>query len=276
MSLIQHRLATIHAGLAQALQNTGDSDGATQAFAMVRKLSTDNDTGQVNYGLALARNGEIDAAIGAFRRSFEVFARGLDQTPDDVTTQRNLRAACVDLVHWLRVQGRSEEAVPYLDRARNMGVDDRQFWMEYALCHRELGHNAEVERGCQQVAGTYPAPDQRNAADWAHLSQDFYRLGRYQAAREGLEKTIKLRHDDGPSLKGGPRWWYYTLVLCQMGETDQARVYYDQLAQMMKDEPPSPLKPYDDLRVEAARLLKLNSDLGASASSAPPSGELQE
>ena len=253
--------------LGDALHEQGDVTEALAAFKRADELSDENDSVPIGYGIALEKNGEVDAAIGAFRESFEYFAEQLQQTPDDSTSQSNLRAACVNIARLLREQGQPDAAISYLDRAGELGVSDRWFWTEYALCHRELGHHDEYERGCQLVIAEFPPPDERRIADWGHLSQRLYRLGKYQEAREGLEMTIKKRRDDGPTLKYGPRWWYYTLTLGQLGETAQAQKQYKQLSQLMNEQPSATVKLYEDLQAKTAELLAveqvLETDLGA-------------
>ena len=241
--------------LGNAFRRQGDVTEALAAFEQADKLASEEEFRPVGYGLLLKQQGEVAEAIKALRDSFEYFARELKRTPYDERMQQQARVACVNLATLLREQGQSEEAVPYLDRAGELGVSDRFFWTEFALCHRELGHDDEYERGCQQVIAEFPQPDKRSVADWGHVSQRLYRLGKYQQAREGLETTFKKRRDDGPSLQWGPRWWYYTLTLAQLGETERAREYYQQLSQLMIEQPPANLQLYEDLQSEAAKLL---------------------
>lgn len=62
-----------------------------------------------------------------------------------------------------------------------------------------------------------------------HAGQAHYLLGNWPKARELLEKGIELRGEQVPTLTGGPRWWYLTMTLHQLGEVELARSYYDQL-----------------------------------------------
>jgi len=254
---VRRELAACQNVIANALLDTGDAAGAVDAFRKANELCED-EVGQVNYGRALMKIGQVDAAIDAFRQSVAFFERKLDEAPDDAAAKHNLRAACLQLVPSLRAQGRSDEALTYLHRAQQLGASDDRFWMEYALCHRALGHDAEYEHGCEQLITGYPPADERSVADWGHVSQTLYGLGKYREAREGLEKTIELRRDEGPTLKGGPRWWYYTLTLCRLGEMEQARTNYDRLSQLMTDEPPPNPRVFEELQAEAAELLGLN------------------
>ena len=71
----------------------------------------------------------------------------------------------------------------------------------------------------------------------------------------GLERTIKLRGDDGPTMKSGPRWWYYTLTLARLGNFEQAQMYFDELSEMMLNAPPRNLLLHQELQAEVAELL---------------------
>lgn len=101
----------------------------------------------------------------------------------------------------------------------------------------------------------FPEADRRVLADWGHLGQLLYRSGRFEEARESLEKVIELRADDGPSFRGGPRWWYYTLTLWKLGETDEARDLFERLDRMLSENPPKKPAYHERLRAEIVELM---------------------
>ena len=71
-------------------------------------------------------------------------------------------------------------------------------------------------------------------------------------AGTNLEKVNRLRGEDRPSIESGPRWWYLTMALYRLGETEKARTYYDQLVKQMDSIATEGNKL---LRAEAAELL---------------------
>ena len=113
------------------------------------------------------------------------------------------------------------------------------------------------------MAEQLPEPNQRNIADWGHIGQALYHAGRYGEARAALEKVIALRGDHGPTMDFGPRWWYYTMSLHRLGESDRAGAYYDELVEIMERNPPGNKDLYDRLRTEAAKLLGKEVEAGA-------------
>ncbi len=247
----------VYRDLGEALRRIGKVEESILAFEKANQFAESAQSeNRINHGQALLDGGETDMAIDAFVVSFEHFVKELQQKPKRAN-QQNLAVACVKLAQTLREQGQTAEAVRYFERADKLGVNHRFFYVEYALCHRSLGNEAEYEQACDKLIALFPEPSQRKAADWGHLAQHLYKVGKYEDALQGLERTIKARGDAGPSLKSGPRWWYYTLTLCRLEQTDMAREHYDQLAQLMKDDPPGNLKLNLDLQSEAAELLGL-------------------
>ena len=104
-------------------------------------------------------------------------------------------------------------------------------------------------------------PDPRRVGDWGHFAQLLYHARRLEEARESLEKTIEMRGDEGPTLKWGPRWWYYTMTLCRLGEADRAREIFEQLVELLREDPPANKRLHDRLRAEAAELLEIDTEL---------------
>jgi tetratricopeptide (TPR) repeat protein len=99
------------------------------------------------------------------------------------------------------------------------------------------------------------------------LGRAFYLVGRWAEARQALEKGNELRGDDGPTIQGGPSWWYLTMALAKLGETEQARSIYDQLVKEMEESPPG----YDvsEYRAEAAELLGIEIETEEESSKEP-------
>ena len=171
--------------------------------------------------------------------------------------------ASVLLARLLRERNREAEALVYLNRAVQLGVADStlliRLWQEIALCQRAVGDLDGYANACFQIEALFPDRDERDISDWGHLAQLLYRVGHYERTREYLEKTMKLRGDDGPTMNGGPRWWYYTLTLWQLGETERSEELFSELDQILSDNPPANLDYYKRIRSEAMRLMGKHS-----------------
>ncbi len=122
------------------------------------------------------------------------------------------------------------------------------------IIHRGLEHE-------QQAAGAYTRlvdviqeiPEQRRrAADWGFLGQAFYRLDRFEEAREALQRAINLRRETSPTAELGPRWWYFIMSLHKTNEQPQALEYFRTLAPQVDD---SSANSQRDLKSETAKLL---------------------
>ena len=70
-----------------------------------------------------------------------------------------------------------------------------------------------------------------------------------------MEKAITLRGETEPPIRGGPRWWYLTMALGQLGETDKAWQYYEKLIEEMWANPSAATIRY---QAEAAEILGEN------------------
>ena len=90
---------------------------------------------------------------------------------------------------------------------------------------------------------------------WGVIGQGLYRIGRIGESRQAMEKTIALRRETEPTIRGGPRWWYLTMALGQLGEADKAWQYYNRLVEEMEANPSEATLRY---RSEAAEILGEN------------------
>ena len=186
-----------------------------------------------NLALSLSRQGRRAEAVEVYRNVIEVWERGVGSeealTP---TSRRNLRLCYSALSHALAT-------------AADPSEQDLQQAVQFAEAAIKL----------------FPEPGDRTVADWGKLGQLQYRAGHIEVARESLERVIKKRGDEGPSLQGGPRWWYYAMTLSRLGETAKATEIFETMTSEMKNTPPKNLKLYDALQTEAARLMGIDNEL---------------
>lgn len=97
-------------------------------------------------------------------------------------------------------------------------------------------------------------PDPENPVYWGVIGQGLYRIGRVIESREAMEKAIALRGETEPTIRGGPRWWYLTMALGQLGEAGKAWQHYDRLVEAMGDPSEATLR----YQAEAAEILGEN------------------
>ncbi len=101
----------------------------------------------------------------------------------------------------------------------------------------------------------------RGIADWGHVAQMLYRAGRFQEARSALEMVIHSRGDEAPSVNSGPRWWYYSMTLWQLGERERAVETFEELSRVMQETPPKKPEVFNRLRAEAAKRMGIDDEL---------------
>lgn len=232
--------------LGRSPQDFQDED--IEALSKLVRESADDWSAWNRRGVAHRKLRRWDDALADFSKAIEL-------KKDEAAPWSN-RASChVECGRWT-------EAAADLTQAIALGESCYWAWSQLAQCHLALGNTQDYEKACRSMIEQFPAPDQRSDRDWGHIGQALYRVGRYEEARAALEKVIELRGDDGPTLLLGPRWWYYTLTLCRLGESERARSYFDQLADLMKNDLRSDenLHAFDHLRAEAAELLKIAPD----------------
>ena len=99
----------------------------------------------------------------------------------------------------------------------------------------------------------------RDAIAWSHLGKAFYQIGQWDEARQSLLKAISLHRNTGPTLGRGPRWWYLTMTLAQLGQNEKARSYFDLLDEQL-NKTGNTDETNSRLRAEAAQLLGVESD----------------
>ena len=206
--------------------------------------------------VAWNRRGLANMAFSRWEDALGDFSKAIELKQDEAAPWSH-RGSC------RRKQGQWAEAAADLAQAILLGDNGYLTWSRLAQCHLALGNTQEYENACRGMAEQLPEPNQRNIADWGHIGQALYHAGRYGEARAALEKVIALRGDHGPTMDFGPRWWYYTMSLHRLGESDRAGAYYDELVEIMERNPPGNKDLYDRLRTEAAKLLGKEVEAGA-------------
>ena len=91
----------------------------------------------------------------------------------------------------------------------------------------------------------------------AYLGQAFYRTGRIEESRIKFERVLALKQETIPTIKRGPRWWYMTMILARLGESEKAKDYFDKLCAELGDDASK-----NELRFkhECAKLLGVTAD----------------
>jgi tetratricopeptide (TPR) repeat protein len=194
-------------------------------------------------GRALHRQGRLDEAIALYRKTIE-------SNPRSVYAYWGHAEA-------LEAQGKLDEAIALLREASESRPDDTDFLNELAwrlaTCHRpELRlPSRAIELGKKAVA---LAP--RQATYWRTLGVAEYRAGHWIDAVGALTESMSLLGGDELNIGMSPNGFFLAMAHWQLGHKDEARKWYDQSVQWMKDDSPDD-QQIRRFRAEAATLLGL-------------------
>lgn len=206
---------------------------------------------------ALRRDGKFDEAIEQYRASIEDLP---------------IASAHFGLAKALRGVGKFDEArVPYRIvlqlLSKEVGAEVLQrpespdgvrfsiagVYQSLAGLEGDAGDGEAETSVWQRVVGLLEKkPDPENSVYWDVIGQGLYRIGRVGESRQAMEKIITLRRETEPTVQRGPRWWYLTMALGQLGETEKARQYYDRMVEEMGANPSEASLRY---QAEAAEIL---------------------
>lgn len=131
-------------------------------------------------------------------------------------------------------------------------------YLSLAAVEREVGNHDAEQSVWQELTTLLEANSVPNVPGyWGYLGQSYYHLGRLHEARDAFERTLAMRRETEPTLSGGPRWWYLTMILAKLGETEMAKDYYDKLiAQLDEEANESQIR----FQMESAKLLGLSME----------------
>jgi tetratricopeptide (TPR) repeat protein len=233
-----------HNNLGNVLKNIGDIEGAIREYRRAIELNPENLMPHNGLANALLGKGDVDDAIHEYRKAIEL-------DPEKPNPHNNLANA-------LKQVGDIEGAVREYQVAIKLAPQSPAPHFNLGEILREKGDLEGAVREFSAVVDLLPRPVGGNPVAWSRRGQAFYRAGRFEEAREALEKAIELRGDDGPTIDTGPRWWCHIMTLCELGETERAEAYFRQLDEAVKENLPDAQK---SLRVEAAELLKIDHEL---------------
>ena len=214
--------------------------------------------------------GNPDVACDSYKKAIAMLKVLAAENPSVPDYRSDWAGGCTELGGLQRDAGKMAEAFRSFKTATDLlqqlvNEDTTQLGHKHRLAraYLEQGDLQQVTEKADAATASYeravglwlaiPEPA-RSTEQWSGLGEAFYRLSRWEESRQALEKVIAMRGDDAPTLAGGPRWWFLTMTLAQLGEHDQARSFYQQL---VKASGSSTSKKCDLLRAEAAELLDL-------------------
>lgn len=131
-------------------------------------------------------------------------------------------------------------------------------YFDLAKLEQEAGdatRESEVWREAVSQLERFPMAE--SPAYWGYLGRSYYRLDRLQDARQAFEKVISIRGEKAPSVAGGPRWWFLTMILARLGETEKAKGFYESLVVQLGEQKDERQVRFQE---EAAALLGLSID----------------
>jgi Flp pilus assembly protein TadD len=271
------KFAAPHNMLGNILKQEGDLEGAIREFNTAIELDPKNANSHTNLGIALWAKEDLKGAIREFKIAIEL-------NPENANSHNNLaivwktegnlegsireykRAIELDpelvqphhyLGHALEDKGDLEGAIRALNKAIELEPEGAMLHVCLGRVLQQTGDRESAMLEFNTAVDLFPGPASRTDADWGDHGQALYCAGRFEEARESLEKIIQLQDDDGPTIEGGDRWWFYIMTLWQVGETDRAEAYFRQLDEAVKDDLP---EEQESSRDEAAELLKIDQE----------------
>ncbi len=208
---------------AHSLAKDGKFDEAIEQYRIVLKVSPSS-TAHYFLGKALQGEGRSDEARVEYRSALQM----LDEEVGD------------DLLKQITFAGLPRFSKTYV-------------YYSLVAVEREAGnHDAEQSVWKEFNALLEANPEPNATVYWGNLGQSCYEIDRLPDARRAFEKALAMLHETEPTINGGPRWWYMTMILARLGETEKAKGYYGKLsAELGEDASESQLR----FQTEAAKLL---------------------
>jgi tetratricopeptide (TPR) repeat protein len=217
---------------------------------------------------ALSEEGKFDEAIQQYRASIEELpiaaayfglAKTLGETDKFDEARMQYRIAIQLLSKEV-----GEEVLQRPESPDGVRISLANVYLSLARLERETGDREAETFVWERVVDLLekkPDPENlkypENVVYWGVLGQGLYRVGRFGESRQALEKANALRSETNPTIRGGPRWWYLTMALGQLGETVKTRQYYDSLVEELGENPSEALLRY---QIEAAETLGIPAD----------------
>jgi tetratricopeptide (TPR) repeat protein len=225
-----------HSNLGNALREKGLLDEAIAECREALRLKPDHFGAHSNLGAVLWEKGRLDEALAEYREALRL-------NKDFPRAHSNLGA-----VLWEK--GRLDEALAEYREALRLQPDLATANNNLAVLlatspDPRLRDPAQALRSARKAVELLPG----EGDFWNTLGVAYYANGEHRAAVETLNRSVKLRH-------GGDANDFFFLAMAhwQLGDKDQARVWYDKAVQWMdQNRPRDPeLRRY---RQEAQKLL---------------------
>jgi serine/threonine protein kinase/tetratricopeptide (TPR) repeat protein len=261
-----------HTNLGNALRDKGQLDKAVNAFHEALRLKPDFAPAHDGLGTVFFKQRRLDEAIAAYHRA-------IDSDPDWAFAHNHLGLALAakrdfdkavsafreavrakpeaaefhnNLGFMLVIQGQVGEAITAYREAIRLGPDlsmtmNNLAWQLATCPDPKLRDPAEAVRLANRAVQLAP----RQGAFQNTLGVAFYQAGEWQSAVTALNASME-RNKGGDSSD----WFFLAMAQWQLGDKQQARLWYDKAVQWMDKN-----KPRDEelrrFRAEAATLLKI-------------------
>jgi len=268
-------MAGDHSNLGVALQGQGKLDEAIAAHREAIRLQPDYAGAHLNLGAALQKRGKLDEAIACYHEAIRLqpdYGCAYNNLGEVLQKQGKLdeAIAChkqairlgpanhadhhINLSKALAANGASDEAVACLNEALRLNPDDARDQNDIAWFLANCP-DPKVRDPARAVELARKAVDMAPRAGRHRYTLGFalYRNGDWEAAIEALEKAEAL----GPIGALPSNGFFLAMARWQLGQTDEARAWYDKAAAWMENKAPN-IPDLVDLvrfRAEAAALL---------------------
>ncbi len=259
--------------MGNALQKSGDLDGAIAAFREAIDGHPDYAMARVQLSLLLEAKGDADGAIAELRTAIRFSNRGdvhlrlgnalFRSGRRDEAIQSYKQAIALDpklgMAHFnlgtalLEKPECLQEAIASFQNAlacnRTEGGSPNQLAWFLATCpYVPLRDPAEAVKQAQRAVEL--SPDTGNC--WNTLGVAHYRAGNWKESIAALEKSGQLREGDSYD------WFFLAMAYWQLGQKEKARPYFDKAVQWMDKNMPNGGE-LGRFRAEAAELMKIET-----------------
>jgi Flp pilus assembly protein TadD len=142
-------------------------------FRHTVRVSPESALARNNLGLALACEGENEAAAGQFREALRI-------RPDSAEAERNLGIA-------LARMGRVQEASQHLEKAAALEPGRADIWSYLARCRLVLGRVGEAETACRKALSLEPG----HPRALVNLGEALLRQGKVREAENAFRRGLR-------------------------------------------------------------------------------------
>jgi tetratricopeptide (TPR) repeat protein len=117
-------------------------------------------------GVALYKSGRLKEAVSAFKTAQVMIPKW---------QKNNLLECLTNISYPLAALGRTDEALNYLNQAKNVMPDNPHIYLAMAACYQQAGNDAKALEAYEQLGALGVYPDPPEMIKWAAILERFHR-----------------------------------------------------------------------------------------------------